>query len=137
MFFIELFVIKMEKKKKLLFFSIGTIAVPIILTMVYAIVMFVFKILGKIEIVSNLDLYFITLTMSSVTFCILTLFDLLPPFFIDVILEFHKRFNSVNLDKNPVKFVINNKLKIQTAFSYLIFISSILVFYAILFKLKY
>jgi hypothetical protein len=136
LFFLELFIIKREKRKKLLLFGIGAIAIPIILTVIYAIVMFVFKISGKIEIVLNLDLYFIPLTISSVTFCVLILADLLPPFFIDVILGFHQRFNSDNMDKHPIKFVVHNKLKIQTVFSSILFISSILVFYAIWFELK-
>ena len=133
LFYSILFVIKMDKIKVLKFCGIGFIATPIILILISVVVMFTFKILGKIEIVRNLNVFFSSLTISSMTFCILTLFNMLPPVLIDILLGLHRQYNSANMNRNPIKFVVNNKLKIQSCFSYLIFAGSIPVFYGIWF----
>jgi hypothetical protein len=126
----------MENKKKWILFGVGTIAIQILLFVIYTIAMFSLKIMGKIDLVADLDLYIVTLTMSLVIFCVLALFDLLPKVMIDVVLGFHRRFNSENMDKNPIRFVVNHQLKIQKVCSCLIFMGSILIFYAVWVKLK-
>ena len=55
---------------------------------------------------------------------------------VDGIVDIHKKFNISNLNKNPIKFVIENKHKIKRFYRMLIFLSSIFMFYAIWFKME-
>ncbi len=134
--FATLFTIKMEKVKILLFYGIGIVVIPIFFLLISMLGMHFFKIIGKIEIMQNLRVFIITLTISSMTFCILNLFNLLPTVMINFILGFHERYNSTNMNKNPIALFVDNKLMIQSVCSFLIFMGSILIFYAIWFKLK-
>ncbi len=51
----------------------------------------------------------------------------------NVLIRFHQVHNAQNLDKNPVKFVMNNADKIKTAFKLLFFVGGFLVYYGICF----
>lgn len=135
--FATLFIIKMKKVKILLFYGIGIVAIPIFFLLISVLGMHFFKLIGKVEIMQNLGVFIITLTISSMTFCLLNLFNLLPTVMINFILGFHERYNSTNMNKNPIVFFVNNKLIIQSIYSFLIFKGSILVFYGIWFELKF
>ena len=43
---------------------------------------------------------------------------------VDKIVNFHKKFNSNNLEKNPIKFLINNSKKIKNVFCVLLLLLS-------------
>jgi len=136
LFFRIVFIVKMDKMKVLKLYSIGFIAIPIILILISMLVVYVCKTLGKMAVLENLRVFFITFTFSLMTFCFLALSNLLPPLMVDFVIGFHKRYNSANMNRQPLKFFVQNESKIKSGFSYSIFIGSILIFYAIWFKLK-
>lgn len=51
----------------------------------------------------------------------------------NVLIRFHQTHNVQNLDKNPVKFVINNADKIKTGFKLIFLLGGFLVYYGICF----
>ncbi|WP_295812734.1 hypothetical protein [uncultured Apibacter sp.] len=55
---------------------------------------------------------------------------------VDVLVDFHQKNNASNLNKNPIKYVIENKEKIKQFYRILIFLASIFMFYAIWFKME-
>lgn len=52
----------------------------------------------------------------------------------NVLIRFHQVHNVQNLDKNPVKFVINNAEKIKMGFKLFFFLGGFLVYYGICFE---
>jgi len=116
----------MPKKKTLLVYGIGYIAsyffpLPVI---------FVYRMLGKTEALEGLREFYMSFITSSTCFCMLTLDALLlVPALVRFIGRFHEDFNSENLHREPVKSFLENESAIVTAFSYVIFAGSLLVFY--------
>lgn len=53
--------------------------------------------------------------------------------FENVLIGFHKKYNRENLDKNPVKFAVNNAGKIKKAYKIMFFLGGFLVYYGIVF----
>ncbi|MBP2619654.1 hypothetical protein [Chryseobacterium jejuense] len=51
----------------------------------------------------------------------------------NILIRFHQVHNAQNLDKNPVKFVINNADKIKTGFKLFFLLGGFLVYYGICF----
>lgn len=54
----------------------------------------------------------------------------------NVLIKFHRDYNSKNLHKQPVKFFISNIEKIKQGFRFLFFLGGFLVFYGVCFGAK-
>jgi len=134
--FCVLFVIKMERKKVLLVYGIGLVAVPVLLVLIALLVMSVCKALGSSgELFEAFRVFFTTFTISSMALCLAALAcKALWPFMVEAIIGFHKRYNTANLGRQPLSFAARNEAKIKAAVSYPFFLGSLLVFWAIWFK---
>ena len=65
-------------------------------------------------------------------------FSLFIHFFLEVIFDkvligFHKKHNTDNLDKNPLKFFLNNSNKIKNAYKIVFFLGGFLIYYGVVY----
>lgn len=65
-------------------------------------------------------------------------FSLLIHLFTEIILEkillgFHQQYNTTNLDKNPIKFVLENRNKIKNGFKIIFFLGGFLIYYGVVY----
>jgi len=65
-------------------------------------------------------------------------FSLFIHFFTEIILEkimigFHQNYNAENLNRNPIKFIIENREIIKTGFKGLFFLGSFLIYYGVVY----
>lgn len=65
-------------------------------------------------------------------------FSLLIHLFTEIILEkillgFHQQYNTANLDKNPIKFVLENRNKIKNGFKIIFFLGGFLIYYGVVY----
>ena len=135
--FIVFFIVKMERGKIVKLCGIGLIATPIIIISVDVLILYVLKLLGKTEIMQDIGEYSKILIMVLMGFCFVNLGNLCASLLVDFVLEFHKRYNRANLNREPLKFAVNNQSVISNIFTWIFFISSILVFYGIWFLTKF
>lgn len=52
---------------------------------------------------------------------------------INNIIKFHQKHNAQNLDKNPIKFVVNNVEKIKLVYKIVFFLGGFIIFYGVCF----
>lgn len=65
-------------------------------------------------------------------------FSLIIHLFTEIILEkillgFHQQYNTANLDKNPIKFVLENRNKIKNGFKIIFFLGGFLIYYGVVY----
>ncbi len=80
----------------------------------------------------SIKLFMAFLSVGFYNLCVLLFVDNL----VDLLTGFHEKYNTANLDKNPVKFAIKNKDKIKLAYRIFLMIGALLIFYGIWFKME-
>lgn len=81
---------------------------------------------------SFICVFLIKLTMSLITISLVNLASLIvADFMIDNSIMFHQKYNTANLNKNSVKFVLANKEKIKIAYKIFFMSGACLGFYGI------
>lgn len=50
-----------------------------------------------------------------------------------VLLGFHQQYNAANLEKNPIKFVLENRNKIKNGFKMLFFLGGFIIYYGVVY----
>lgn len=121
-----------NKKKVLLITGSGIIAGLLILIVGYLVFLLIASKNNSLLIYEN---QLINIFMGVISLFFLSFFILL---FVDTILDnilikFHQANNSQNLDKNPVKFVVNNVEKIKIGIKLLFFLGGFIIYYGICF----
>lgn len=84
--------------------------------------------------------YFTTLFaafIASCTFALLLLVKIVIYYMLGIGIGFHRRFNSRNLQRNPVKFVIEKRYRIIRVALAFYFIGAVMMYYGILFKTNF
>lgn len=56
--------------------------------------------------------------------------------FENLLLRFHQQYNTANLGKNPIKFVLENSLKIKDGFKILFFLGGFIIYYGVVYGSK-
>ncbi len=46
---------------------------------------------------------------------------------VNIIIQFHQRYNEVNLNRNPIKFLMENQVKLKRIFTIIWFLGSIVM----------
>ncbi|MFZ4930958.1 hypothetical protein [Chryseobacterium sp. Mn2064] len=122
-----------SKRKVLIITGVGIIAGFMFLMIAY----FVFLMYAS-QYDNSLRVYekqFLNLCMGIISLFFFSFFVL---FFVDTILEnvlirFHQANNSQNIDRNPIKFVINNVDNIKLGFKLIFFLGGFIIYYGVCF----
>lgn len=90
---------------------------------------------------SNLMLYeslVLNIFMGIISLFFFSLFILLftEIIFENLLLRFHQQYNTANLGKNPIKFVLENSLKIKNGFKLLFFLGGFIIYYGVVYGSK-
>lgn len=81
------------------------------------------------------DLLF-SVMLSSIILSVSVFFKFIIPKAFNIVLNFHKTYNSQNIDKNPVRFFITHHSQLVLIFYIIAFIASFIMFYGAFFGQK-
>lgn len=79
---------------------------------------------SKIEVQSNI---IFTIYVSIVITIMINIANQLSHLLVDSIINFHQKFNSNNINKNPIRFLINKKTEIKKNFTIIWFMGSLIM----------
>lgn len=107
-------------------YGISFIVVPILM-LASAYLLRIFKVAnGNVA-----EQLYINVVFTLMVIIFLNLFLLLSDVMVNGLLNFQERHNTANINSNPIKFALNNKLNIKSFCRILFFLGSILGFYGI------
>jgi len=94
------------------------------------VVMLLMKVAGLRPDENVKNIFFSTL-MALVVLVMINLFNQLFFYMLDTVLAFHQKNNSANLERQPLKFFIENQMNIKRAATIIWFLGSTIMFYGI------
>lgn len=121
------------KRKLCIYLGSSLILIPLAFFLTLKIIYALVNYSGVTELTASFICDFlIKLTMTLITISLVNLASLIvADLMIDNSILFHQKYNTANLNKNPVKFVLANKEKIKMAYKIFFMLGACLGFYGI------
>lgn len=121
------------KRKLCIYLGSSLILIPVAFLLINIILFALVKYTGQTELTALfIRDFLIKLTMSLLTISLVNLASLIvADLMIDYLIMFHQKYNTANLNKNPIKLALANKEKIKMAYKIFFMLGACLGFYGI------